>query len=173
MFYKTCGLEKTVSDVVLVFEKRRLSLERKRRGEELSRKNPSAEFIQKLSKEVQAAQYKKELSLITQFQGFELLKGHESKVVFNDLLGSEWVFHKKEIAGLDGFKEVEYQLSEPIYLSDEELKTFLTLIESNNNDKPACFIKHIEIEKKTTPDGKDSYEMLLTVVVREKSISRI
>ncbi len=173
MFYKTCGLEKTVSDVVLVFEKRRLSLERKRRVEELSRKNPSAQFVQKLSREVQAAQYKKELSLITQFKGFELLKGNESKVVFNDFVGSGWVFNKKEIAGLDGFKEVEYQLSEPIYLSDEELKTFLTLIESNNNDKPACFIKQIEIEKKIDLDGKDSYEMLLTLVVREKSLSRI
>ena len=173
LFFKTFGLDERISSVAAVFEKRMISLERKRKFEEVIRKNSSAQFMQRLSKEVQAAQHKKELSLITQFQGFELLKGHESKVIFMDLMDSQWSFEKKETTGVEGFKEVEYQLSEPIYLSDEELKTLLTLIESNNADKPSCFIKNIEIEKKVSNLGKDSYETLFTLVVREKSLSRI
>jgi hypothetical protein len=128
-FFKTVQLNEMVLTLHKSAERRHCSIERKRKLEEMSKKMPFLTFMQRISLEVQSAHYKKELKMITQFQGFELLKGHESKIVFTDSNEGNWKFVKSVTSTLEGFQEYEYTLAEPLQMSDEELKTFLSLLD--------------------------------------------
>jgi hypothetical protein len=176
--FKVKSLDQKLSELTVITEKKSLSLDRKKKLEELSKKNPSLQFFHQLSSEVQNVHHRKELTLISQFQGFELLKGHQSKVILDALPHEEWAFVEVASQFVDGFKETEYKLLEsPVLLSDEELKSLILFLEDKKKPKPSFIVKEFSFAKEKGINGREVYQTTLSLIIREKpavnSASRI
>jgi hypothetical protein len=148
-----------------IIKKTKIMHERKELIEEESRRSRFAQ-INKVLLEVFNAHKKKELEIVSQFNGFEDLKGHESKL-FLDPYSFDAFYEEKTIQKTPPYQEITYGLKNPVYLTDLELKNLITGFEKLKSKNPAILVNFLSFKKKMI-EHQEKYEVNFTFIIREK-----
>ncbi len=126
------------------------------------------EAIQQVVKDVLNTQTQKELEFYTQFKGFESLKGYEGKLLLQKIQLDFSFTEKKQEEYLD-YRQVEYQLSHPLLLTDLELKKLIEKLDEIKEKNPALMIHSFHFKKKYVEE-KEKYEVNFSFLIREKKL---
>jgi len=149
-----------------VIEKKQYFQMKKELLEDESKRTYALDVMGKILLDVMNTHQKKELELVTQFQGFENLKGHEGKLLLENY-NFESIFKPGQSKITKPYQETPYSLSEPLILTDLELKRLITHLDELRFKRPSILITTFNVEKKMI-DQKDRYQVNFTFVLREK-----
>lgn len=146
-------------------DRKKSIMEKKQKIEEEMKKHPLA-ILDKALVEVINTHKKQELELVSQFQGFEGLKGHEAKLIF-ERVSFERFFETKEVIITPPYKEVYYTIKQPFFLTDQELKMLIQQIEEMKIKNSSVLVNLFSFKKKKIED-QEKYEVNFSFIIREK-----
>jgi hypothetical protein len=165
-FWQIFSIKQLLPKAAKAIEKKQVMKERLQLIEIESGKNQSLEVIERFFSEVFNTHLKKELEFVTQFQGFEKLRGHEAKL-FLEKCPIDKLIREKNVLVTKEYRETEYETINPVMLSDLELKKLILLIEDLKIKHPAFLFTSLQFNK-TMIDEKEKYQVNLIFVLREK-----
>ncbi len=165
--YRLTVLPESMQTVRRLIDKQVVMGSRLKKIEQGSKKGLLYHQMENLFLRVSNFEEKKKYEFVTRFQGFEGIKGHEAKLILAEPI-QKTLFKQTKILTASPFREIEYELINPLVLNDRELRYLILELETLREKYPGILVTEFSFNKQSI-ENEEKFVVALSFVFREKT----